>query len=165
MKYKFCPLCAELLTQLDKGYMACKCGFINYNNPIPVVACLIEYMGGIVVVKRGAEPCKGQWCFPCGYVEQFESPRSACVREIEEETGLKIHNQPKLLSVCKPGQNLNNVVIFYEGDHIGGKLKENGEADEGGDVEDVKVFHPEKMPELCFSSHQITFKRWRESHD
>ena len=41
---KYCPLCANELTTTEregKAYLACSnttCGFVHWNNPVPVVA-------------------------------------------------------------------------------------------------------------------------------
>ena len=30
------------------------------------------------------------WCLPCGWIEAWESPAEACIREVSEETGLDV---------------------------------------------------------------------------
>lgn len=44
----------------------------------------------VLLIKRGTIPYLGYWCFPGGIVESGESPEEACIREVEEETGLKV---------------------------------------------------------------------------
>ena len=46
--------------------------------------------GEVLLVKRGREPRKGEWSIPGGKVEFGETLRDALIREVEEETGLKI---------------------------------------------------------------------------
>jgi ADP-ribose pyrophosphatase len=47
--------------------------------------------GKILLMKRAFEPGKGKWSVPGGLVEVGETLSDACAREMEEETGIKIH--------------------------------------------------------------------------
>ncbi len=51
-----------------------------------------ESAGGVVVSKRGKVLLVNQrgnsWSLPKGHIEEGEDPRSAAIREIEEETGI-----------------------------------------------------------------------------
>ena len=44
-------------------------------------------VGEILLVLRADDHC---WCLPCGWVEPYESPVEAAVREAREETGLTV---------------------------------------------------------------------------
>ena len=44
--------------------------------------------GHILVVKRGAQPGKGLWALPGGFINQNERSADAAVRELMEETGI-----------------------------------------------------------------------------
>jgi 8-oxo-dGTP diphosphatase len=46
--------------------------------------------GRILLVKRAFDPGKGKWSIPGGLVELGEKLSDACIRETEEETGIKI---------------------------------------------------------------------------
>lgn len=46
--------------------------------------------GHILLVKRKFAPGKGLWALPGGFLNQTETARSACIRELREETGLKV---------------------------------------------------------------------------
>lgn len=66
-----------------------ECGWIFYKNPIPVVCCLIlNDADEIVLIKRGVEPNVGAWAFPSGYMEIYQTPETAAVTEMKEETNL-----------------------------------------------------------------------------
>lgn len=42
----------------------------------------------LLLIRRGGHPCKGQWCFPGGFVNMDEHIHQAVAREMEEETGI-----------------------------------------------------------------------------
>ena len=46
--------------------------------------------GHVLMVKRRAFPGKGLWALPGGFVEKDEPIETACLRELEEETALKV---------------------------------------------------------------------------
>lgn len=44
----------------------------------------------LLVVERRYPPFQGEWALPGGFIEENESPVQASLRELEEETGLKL---------------------------------------------------------------------------
>ena len=52
--------------------------------------------GKVLLVRHGYRP---GWHFPGGGVEKNETLRSAVIREVEEETGVKALGSPRLLGV------------------------------------------------------------------
>jgi ADP-ribose pyrophosphatase YjhB (NUDIX family) len=59
------------------------------------VGALIFRRGSVLLVERGREPLKGYWSLPGGLVESGERLDDALLREVWEETGLRV----KALSV------------------------------------------------------------------
>jgi bifunctional NMN adenylyltransferase/nudix hydrolase len=59
------------------------------------VDCLVLKSGHILVVKRGRNPGKGLYAMPGGFVHPSEKLQEAALRELKEETGIKI-NIPEL---------------------------------------------------------------------
>lgn len=51
---------------------------------------VVVHSGHVLLVRRRAAPGKGLWALPGGFVNQSESILEACLRELREETRLKI---------------------------------------------------------------------------
>jgi bifunctional NMN adenylyltransferase/nudix hydrolase len=51
---------------------------------------VVVHSGHVLLVRRRAAPGKGLWALPGGFVNQSESIIEACLRELREETRLKI---------------------------------------------------------------------------
>lgn len=62
--------------------------------PYPVkhvtVDAVVEQSGHVLVVKRRAEPGKGLWALPGGHLEEFETLEDGVIRELREETKIKV---------------------------------------------------------------------------
>ncbi|MAN27185.1 MULTISPECIES: NUDIX domain-containing protein [Mesonia] len=44
----------------------------------------------VLLIKRKNEPYQGQWALPGGFLEEDELLETGCLRELQEETGLKL---------------------------------------------------------------------------
>lgn len=90
---RFCPVCRQTLEHRDiAGYErpACPdpaCGFIFWDNPIPVVAAVVEHHGQLVFARNAQWP-EGMYGLVTGFLEPREDPAEAVVREVAEELGL-----------------------------------------------------------------------------
>lgn len=51
---------------------------------------VVVHSGHVLLVRRRAEPGKGLWALPGGFVGQDESIFASCLRELREETRLKL---------------------------------------------------------------------------
>ena len=67
----------------------------TYKYPRPAVTadCVVmtdEPLPKVLLIKRGDEPFKGAWAFPGGFMNMDETTEECAIRELEEETGLKV---------------------------------------------------------------------------
>ena len=58
--------------------------------PIVGVGAVVVEAGRVLLVQRGREPMRGKWTLPGGALEVGESLHEGVVREVEEETGLRV---------------------------------------------------------------------------
>ncbi len=56
--------------------------------PVPAVSVLAIRRGRVLLVRRGHPPLLHEWSLPGGRIEAGESPATAAIRELAEETGL-----------------------------------------------------------------------------
>ena len=67
----------------------------TYKYPRPAVTadCIVitrEANPKVLLIQRDNEPFKGGWAFPGGFMNMDETTEQCAVRELEEETGLRI---------------------------------------------------------------------------
>ena len=58
--------------------------------PLLGVGAVVFNHGSVLLIERGNAPLKGHWTLPGGLVEPGERLESAVVREVLEETGLRV---------------------------------------------------------------------------
>jgi ADP-ribose pyrophosphatase YjhB (NUDIX family) len=112
-----------------------------------VGAIVTDDAGRLLLVKRGHEPEAGRWSLPGGRVKPGESDLQAVVREVREETGLRV----------KPGRLAGTVerpapggAVFdirdYAASVSGGRLAP------GDDAADARWVHPRDLDRLSLTT-------------
>jgi len=96
-RYVHCPQCARPLQPRahagspDVARLSCPddaCGFVHWDNPVPVVAAVVEHEGELILARNKA------WAAPfyaliTGFLEKTDpSPQEAVAREVKEELDL-----------------------------------------------------------------------------
>jgi NADH pyrophosphatase NudC (nudix superfamily) len=116
--FRFCPQCAAplaLMTQAedggDKERLRCAaCDYTHWNNPIPVLAAIIEYQGKVLLAQNAAWPGK-MFALITGFMEAGETPQAGMAREIKEETSLDT-DALNLIGVYD-FQRMNQLIVAY----------------------------------------------------
>ncbi len=162
--YKYCPICGshmekktiDSIVRLQCSSLTCD--FIYYHNPIPAAGALITNDKKVLLVKRAREPRLGWWCIPAGFMEWSEHPSMTAVREVEEETGLRIRLD-SLFEVYSGSDDprTNAVLILYLATIIDGTLQA------GDDAEEVRYFSFDELPEkIAFESNRQALADYRK---
>jgi ADP-ribose pyrophosphatase YjhB (NUDIX family) len=60
------------------------------STPLVGVGAVVVEQGRVLLVRRGREPLKGHWSLPGGLLELGESLAAGVIREVREETGLRV---------------------------------------------------------------------------
>ncbi len=137
----FCPRCGRPLTPREDGgrvRSACLhagCGYVFYDNPLPVVAALVEYQGKVLLVRNRDWPEK--WFgLVTGFLERDETPESGVVRELEEELGLQ-GEVVRLIGVYAFAER-NEVILAYH-------LQAKGTVTLGEEIVETRAVDPERL--------------------
>ena len=139
MTYKFCPNCAsELVTVEIEGIQRLKCpacDFVHWDNPIPVVAAIVEHEGKVILTRNKGWPEK--WVgIVAGFLEKNETPEQGVLREVKEELGL---DGEIAGFVGHYAFKLRNQIIFAY--HV----RIEGEIVLGDELESIKALLPEEV--------------------
>ncbi len=93
--YRYCPVCALALTvtlQGERDRLSCPSGhWTHWDNPLPVLAALVEIDGQILLARNAAWPEK-MFGLITGFMERGETPEQGIARELKEETSLDADN-------------------------------------------------------------------------
>ena len=121
----------------------------TYRNPVPTVDIIIELDGGgIVLIERKNEP-RG-WALPGGFMNFDESASDAIVREVHEETGVKVRPLKIIGVFSDPKRDPRQTVaiaLFCE--------PVFGIPTGGDDAEDAKWWNLYRLPPLAFDHAKI----------
>ena len=87
----YCLQCATSLVEREDGglrRLACpKCDYVFYDNPVPVVAALVEHEGDVILARNKGWP-ETWYGLVTGFLERGETAEEGVLRELKEELGL-----------------------------------------------------------------------------
>src|SRR4051812_29206488 len=90
-RFAHCTFCGARFTPGRPWPRRCTaCGEISYQNPKPVAVAVQPVGAGLLVVRRGIPPARDLLALPGGFIDIGETWQAAAVRELDEETGLKV---------------------------------------------------------------------------
>jgi 8-oxo-dGTP diphosphatase len=118
--------------------------------PKLMVDVVIPAERGVVLIRRGSEPFKGQWALPGGFVEVGETVEEAADREAAEETGLAVEVARLVGVYSDPERDPrgHNVSVAFIARVLSGELSAATDASE------VAVLDPDSV-ELAFDHQKI----------
>lgn len=152
--FKYCPLCRTSLVKrfIDNlnRKMCESCGWINYKNPLPAVACLVlNHKKELLLVRRAVEPFIGEWCLPGGFIEFNETIPIAGKRELKEETGLTGKALGFVGAYVQTSRMYGSVLI------VGLEYKvDKKRAKASDDAMEARFIHIKKLPPINMRSHK-----------
>jgi len=143
--YKYCPFCKEKLINKKEFYSCPKCKKTIYKDFAYIgVGMVFVKDGKVLLSKRGMEPRKGIYDIIGGFLNEDEHPEHGILREVKEETGLKVKIE-KMLGIYRDlyGENDEPTLnIIYIGKIISGKMNPQD------DISELKWFDLDKTNNL-----------------
>lgn len=127
----------------------------SYPYPRPAVTVdtiLISPNKSILLIERGREPFKGKWALPGGFIDMNEELETACQRELEEETGIRIKEIKQFRTYGNvnrdPRHRTISVVFFaFADDELNARA--------GDDAAKAQWFPLSQLPEMAFDHEPI----------
>ncbi len=144
----FCLHCGNALERklIDGAQrLACSatpCSFVHWDNPVPVVAAIIEHEGMVLLVRQPDWPEK-MFGLVTGFLERGESPEQGVVREVAEELGL----QAEVVGLVGlySFEAMNQLIVAYH-------LRARGTIELGDEIAAVKAIAPERLKPWPFGT-------------
>jgi 8-oxo-dGTP diphosphatase len=126
---------------------------MTLRSPALTVDGILIEAGSILLIQRKHSPFQGSWALPGGFVEYGEKTEDALIREMSEETGLKIKIRALLGVYSDPSRDPrgHTVTVVYLVELVGGVVNA------GDDAMSAKFFKADELPELAFD-HAIIVK-------
>ena len=158
---KYCSECGQTVSwKLPQGdtherWVCDACGRIHYRNPLPVVGCVPERDGKILLCKRAIEPRYGFWTVPAGFMELGESTVAGARRETLEEAcaDVEIGHLFAVVDVIDAGQ----VHLFYTARLL-------SDFAPGAESLETRMFSEQEIPwnEIAFQSGLYALRKYFE---
>ncbi|AIQ45760.1 NTP pyrophosphohydrolase [Paenibacillus sp. FSL R7-0273] len=126
----------------------------------------LNFAGGIICNERNEVLLQrrgdsDQWGFPGGAMELGESAEETAIREIYEETGLKVKAEhligvyTKYYHQYSSGDRAQTISFFFQCKHIQGEL-----TIDGNETLELRYFSHNELPQLFAQQHQDAYEDW-----
>jgi len=157
--FTYCPRCGKKLTTSTvdgKEVLRCmshSCDYVFWDNPVPVVAALIEMDGNVLLARNKQWPEK-MFGLITGFLEKGETTETAVKREVKEELGLdsEIIELIGLYSFFEQ----NQLIIAYH-------LSATGAIQLGDELAESKMIPVHKLKPWPFGTGHAV-RDWLERH-
>jgi NAD+ diphosphatase len=138
-RHRFCPACGTALMVSDGGFSrTCPgCAAQHFPRTDPAVIVLVEHDGHALLGRQAGWP-PGQYSVLAGFVGPGESLEEAVIREVEEESGITVHD-PRFVT-SQPWPFPQQVMLGFEARADGGTP-----TPQDGELEDVRWFSRDEV--------------------
>ena len=139
----------------------------TYKYPRPAVTadCIVitkDTEPKVLLIERGDEPFKGCWAFPGGFMNMDETTEQCAIRELEEETRLKVSKVYQIGAYSKVdrdprGRTITVAYIAIVDEHLAVSGQD--------DAAKAEWFSLSALPQLAFDHADIirdAIKKYRE---
>lgn len=109
--------------------------WVFWDNPLPVVAAIVEHEGSVLLVRNQGWPAK-MFGLMTGFLEKGESPEQGVLRELQEELGLQ-GEVVRLIGVY-PFDQRNELIVAYH-------VRAHGPIALGDEIAECKAVAREKL--------------------
>lgn len=151
---RHCPRCGRAVAEGAEGYLCLADGYRWYADPKVAVGVLVaDERGRLLLVRRNHDPARGRWAFPSGFVDAGEVLEDAAVREVFEETGVRVRLDRLLGAWSASGDAV--VFLAYAGTWL------DGEAQPGPEASELAWFEVDALPPLAFDHDPEIVEAWR----
>jgi len=106
----------------------------------------------VLLVQRKNEPFRDQWALPGGFLEENETMEEGAIRELEEETGLKLEKLQQVGAFGTPGRDPRGRTISIA---FVGLIVKEARVKASDDAVDAKWFNLNDLPDLAFDHRKI----------
>lgn len=164
----YCPRCGSSCTNVEIGGLTrsrcTACGYVHFVNPSPAVAVVVASGDRVLLCRRAPRTGHaGLWCLPSGHIEYNEDFITAGLREVEEETGLRVEITG-ILSVVSNfwDHGASSFVAVLLGEYLGGEPRPDAK-----ETIDVAWFPADRLPhdEMAWGADEHIIARYFTSRD
>lgn len=119
-----------------------------------VVFCKLKSKFKVLLIQRKKDPFKDQWALPGGFVDENEDLETAAIRELYEETGVKVSAMEQVQAFGDPGRDPRGHTISIA---FLSRIFCEEDLNPADDAKDAKWFPIEKLHEmdLAFDHDEI----------
>lgn len=106
----------------------------------------------VLLIQRKKDPYKGSWALPGGFLEKKENLEAGAIRELEEETGLKVNELKQIRAFGTPGRDPRGRIISIA---FFAETREEQMVKGGDDAGDARWFNLKELPNIAFDHAEI----------
>ena len=159
---EFCSNCGEKnkfgKKEGNNRFYCLHCHTTHYDNPKPTATLICPKNNSILLVKRAADPGKGLWGLPGGFIERGETPEAGATRELLEETNLT-GTVTKILGTCSHFNTIFGDILLI-GMEV--QISDWSQTRAGDDALEATLFQLENLPNLAFPCHVNIVKMYHQ---